>query len=134
LTSAQRIVNEVCKHTGVPMPIVMSRSGAADPVRTRNLCYLFVRKHLKWTVAKTGSHFGRHHSTVLTGIKNIEHDIRSYPEFRSAVERMAASIEMLAIDFNIENIPPIGFVQRRVFAIKNAINIYKETVNWTGLP
>lgn len=68
----ERIVQAVAEHYGLRLEDILGKSQKRDCVLPRQLAMHFCREKLKMPYIKIGEFFSRDHSTVMSGIKQIQ--------------------------------------------------------------
>lgn len=70
-TLCHRVIAFVADRYKITPRKLKSRSRPNDIVWPRWIAMLLIRKHSKLTLAAIGQQFGRHHGTVLNGIRRL---------------------------------------------------------------
>lgn len=68
----ERIIQAVAEHYGLRLEDILGKSQKRDCVLPRQLAMHFCREKLKMPYIKIGEFFSRDHSTVMSGIKQIQ--------------------------------------------------------------
>lgn len=70
--TVKRIVDEVSRTTGVTIEEIYDKRQTARISRTRKICFYIIREVTNMSYENIGAEFKKHHSTVMTSIKDIE--------------------------------------------------------------
>lgn len=111
---ARAVARIVCKHMKLPERDVFSDSKLAPLVRARMIAFHVCVRHFGITTIAVGEAFGKHHATIIHGIRIIERDIeRQDPE---TVEPFNAVMALVAAG-DAEQIDPSENVVSAFFAL-----------------
>jgi chromosomal replication initiation ATPase DnaA len=67
------IINSLVVETGIPAWVILSRKRPERIVVLRQIAYFLARKK-GYTFQDIGDVFGRHHTTIMNGVRKIKHE------------------------------------------------------------
>ena len=70
----EKVLNASSLAVGTPISDIKRKGNKRDNVMARGFCYLEFRK-AGYTLTEIGHIFGKHHSTILAGLKSIKIDL-----------------------------------------------------------
>ena len=79
LVSHSVLIFKVCQFYGVTVEDLKSKSKKREFVHARYFCWYFLQKVCSLTLVDIGKKFDKHHTTILTGIRDLKDYIKIYP-------------------------------------------------------
>ena len=129
----KKVIHEVCRVMQLEVKTVMSASRMRELVNARGLCYVQLKKHLGYTNRYIGQLVGgRASSTIWYAIETLNNVMQKDEALRArALEVDHAIRSLVGEHYGASNNPPVGGIRRRLWALRKACSIYKDTVTWT---
>lgn len=89
----QRIVDEVCRTTGVSSDDIYGKIQKQNISNARKMTFYIVRKVTSMSYEDIGTQFGKHHSTVMYNINQIEDEIQRNSKLARQVNDIISNIK-----------------------------------------
>jgi chromosomal replication initiation ATPase DnaA len=86
------IVWTVSTKYSIPKDVMLGRSRLRKFARPRQIAFLLARELTNASFSKIGRHFGRDHSTIVTGLKSIKAAMEANPKVKAHVEECRAAM------------------------------------------
>ncbi len=89
----QRIVEEVSRTTGISVEDIYSKLQKANISHARKITFYIVRKVTNMSYEDIGEEFGKHHSTVMYNINQIEEEIEKNTKLSRQVNDIISNVK-----------------------------------------
>lgn len=87
--SEQKIINTVADYYNLTPSMLTSKTRTGQIALARHIAMYLIRKHLDVPLKKIGDAFGgKDHTTIMSGIKKVEKELKTDEQLRKAVEEL----------------------------------------------
>jgi chromosomal replication initiator protein len=83
----------VCKHYGISIPEIISRSRKQCFARPRQIAIYLARKYTDSPLQAIGKHFNRYHATALHAINTVEREIKGDVDMKNQIQFLIERLE-----------------------------------------
>lgn len=91
--SEEKIVNAVADYYYLAPSQILGKNRTGQISLARHVAMYLIRDVLDLPFARIGAYFGKDHSTVISGVSNVEKSLKTNPEMKKAVTALKAKLK-----------------------------------------